>query len=210
VRTFSFPEGRVFRWPIQSASYFRDNGLLRDIGVHILDLLMWWWGEPEEITYEDDAMGGVDLNCRVQLKFPQGFSGEVRLSREFRLPNICVIQCEEGDINWDIDESNQLRIGFHDSPYSLESQLHQVKNMDNGLIVPGAVAADFHQCFVNQIKNVVAAIRGMEPLMVPGEAGLASLGAIERCYSQRALMNMPWFSEPELLRAQQIRDRQPG
>ena len=206
IKTFTFTEGRVFKWPVQSASYFRDNGVLRDIGVHILDLLIWWWGEPEEIIYEDDAMGGVDLNCRMQLKFPQGFTGEIQLSREFRLPNACVIQCSDGTINWDIDESNRVRIGFHDSRYSLESQLHQVKSMDNGLIVAGPIAADFHQCFVNQIKNVIAAIRGTESLMVPGEAGLASLRAIEHCYSQRTLMDMPWFGEREILRAQKIKD----
>ena len=208
VRTFSFSEGRVFKWPVQSASYFRGNGVLRDIGVHVLDLLIWWWGEPEEIIYEDDAMGGVDLNCRIQLKFPQGFSGEVKLSREFRLPNACVIQCRDGNINWDVDESNQLQIGFHDSSYYMASQLHTTSSLNQGLIIPGPVAADFHQCFVNQIKNVIAAIRGTESLMVPGEAGLASLRAIEYCYSQRALMDMPWFGELEILRAQQIKDRQ--
>ena len=208
VRTFSFSEGRVFRWPVQSASYFRDNGVLRDIGVHVLDLLIWWWGEPEEIIYEDDAMGGADLNCRIQLKFPRGFRGEIRLSREFRLSNTCVIQCKNGDINWDIDESNQLRIGFHDLGYSIESRLHDVKSKDNGLIVPGPMAGDFHQSFVNQIKNVIAAVRGTEFLTVPGEAGLASLRMIESCYSQRTLMDMPWFGELEISRAQSIKDKQ--
>jgi predicted dehydrogenase len=52
VKSFYFSEGRVFRWPVQSASYFRDNGVLRDIGVHVLDLLIHWFGEPEEIIYE--------------------------------------------------------------------------------------------------------------------------------------------------------------
>jgi predicted dehydrogenase len=207
VKEFSFSEGRVFKWPVQSASYFRDNGVLRDIGVHVLDLLIWWSGEPEEIIYEDDAMGGVDLNCRIRLKFPQGFSGEVTLSREFRLPNACVIQCRDGNINWDVDESNQVQIGFQDSNYYMASQSHTAGRLDEGLIVHGPVTADFHQCFVNQIKNVIAAIRGTESLMVPGEAGLASLRAIEYCYSQRALMDIPWFGELEILRAQQIKDR---
>ena len=208
VKTFSFSEGRVFRWPIQSASYFRDNGVLRDIGVHILDLLTWWLGEQDEIIYEDDAMGGVELNCRIRLKFPQGFSGEVQLSREFRLQNVCVIQCRNGNINWDIDESNQLRIGLHDSSYSLESQMHHVKSTDNGLIAPGPIASDFHQCFVDQLKNVIGAIRGTESLAVPGEAGLASLRAIETCYSKRTLMHMPWLGDPDILRAQEIGDQQ--
>ena len=208
VKTFSCSEGRVFKWPIQSASYFRDNGVLRDIGVHVLDLLLWWLGEPEEIVYEDDAMGGVELNCRIHLKFAQGVSGEVRLSREFRLPNSYVIQCENGTLNWDIDETNQLRVAVPGSSYSLVSQLQHIKSMENGLIVPGAMGSDFHESFVNQLQNVIAAVRGAEPLMVTGEAGLASLKAIETCYSQHRLLDMPWLSSQETLHAQKIKDRQ--
>jgi predicted dehydrogenase len=208
VKAFLCTEGRIFKWPVQSASYFLENGVLRDIGVHVLDLLLWWWGEPEEIVYEDDAMGGVELNCRIWLKFSQGFTGEVRLSREFRFPNSYVIQCEHGNINWDIDESNQLQLGLHDSNYSMVGQLHTRKSMDNGLIIPGPVAADFHQCFAIQMQNVIAAVRGTESLIVPGETALASLRAIDSCYSQRTLMNMPWLSEQEVVHAEQLKDMQ--
>ncbi|HSL46405.1 MAG TPA: hypothetical protein VK897_23425, partial [Anaerolineales bacterium] len=80
---------------------------------------------------------------------------------------------------------------------------------EKGLMTPAPVAADFHQCFLNQLQNVIAAVHGTEPLLVPGEAGLASLEAIESCYSQRALMDMPWLGELEMLRARQIMDMQP-
>jgi predicted dehydrogenase len=174
--------------------------------VHVLDLLLWWWGEPEEIVYEDDAMGGVELNSRIKLKFPQGFTGEVRLSREFRFPNSNVIQCEKGNINWDIDESNQLQIGLQDSSYYMVGQLPNMRKIDKGLISSGPLAADFHQSFANQLQNVIAAVRGTESLLVPGEAGIASLKAIEHCYSQRVLMNMPWLGEQEVVRVRQIMD----
>ena len=205
VESFSFQEGRPFKWPVQSAAYFRDNGVLRDIGVHVLDLLIWWWGQPEDIQYEDDCMGGVELNCRVRLKFARGFTGEVRLSREFHLSNAVVIQCKHGNIRWDIDESNRLQIGLHDSGYRLAGKLHTLTGSDSGLMELGPAAADFQQSFLNQLKNVVAAVRGSEPLRVPGEAGLAGLKAIEKCYDRRTLMNMPWLGGQEVLRA-----RQPG
>ena len=158
--------------------------------------------------YADDAMGGAELNCRIQLKFPQGFAGEVRLSREFRLSNSCTIECKDGIIHWDLDETNQLQIGLRNSNYYLESQLHEAINTENGIIAPGSVAGDFHQCFANQLHNVVAAIRGIESLRIPGEAGLAGLAAIENCYSQRALIDMPWLDKHEILRAQEMKDRQ--
>jgi predicted dehydrogenase len=208
VKSFSCYEGRVFRWPVQSASYFNQNGVLFDIGVHVLDLLIWWWGPPEEIIYEDDAMGGVELNCRIWLKFPQGFTGEVRLSREFRLPNSYTIQCENGQINWDLDETNKLQMGFPDSSYFLDTQLHKISGNNKSLIIPGPVAEDFHQSFVNQLRNVISAVHGMEVPAIPAKEGLPSLKAIEYCYSHRSLMKMPWLGEQESVRAQQFKDMQ--
>lgn len=209
VKSFTCYEGRIFRWPVQSASYFKENGVLRDIGAHVLDLLTWWWGEPEEILYEDDAMGGVDLNCRIHLKFPQGFSGDVILSREFRLPNTYSIQCESGQIRWDIDETSRIQTEFTNTCYYLDSELHKMSGRDRDLIVPGPVAEDFHECFVNQLKNVIGAIHGGDVLAIPAEEGLRSLRMIEECYSQRKLMDMPWLSEQEVTRARQFKEGQP-
>lgn len=207
VKSFTFSEGRVFKWPVQSASYFRDNGVLRDIGVHVLDLLIWWWGEPEEIVYEDDAMGGVELNCRIRMRFRQGVTGEVRLSREVRLPNKFSVQGEHGQLCWDIDETDQLQFRFSDSDHSMAEQIHTMRSAPKASNALSPVGVDFQQCFLNQIKNVVAAVRGVERLTVPGEAGLASLRAIEHCYSRPALMDMPWLSEQEALRARELGER---
>src|SRR3989304_3336253 len=70
IESFSFSEGGCFRWPVKSPAYFKkDNsqgGVLMDIGVHSLDLMQWWFGEPTEIYYEDDAMGGIEVNCQLQ------------------------------------------------------------------------------------------------------------------------------------------------
>lgn len=205
VRSFSCHEGRVFRWPIQSSSYFHQNGVLLDIGVHLLDLLIWWWGLPEQIIYEDDAMGGVEANCRIRLRFPQGFTGEVRLSRDIHLLNSYTIQCESGQIKWDVDETDKLQMGFLDSDYSLDAQLHKTSSKDQSLSVP---ADDLHKCFVKQLQNVISAFHGVEPLAIPAKEGLPSLRAIEYCYSHRSLMEMPWLSEQEAVRAQQLQGLQ--
>ena len=209
VKSFSFSEGRLFRWPVQSASYFRENGVLRDIGVHVLDLLLHWFGEPEEIVYEDDAMGGVEVNCRIHLKFPQGWRGEVRLSRDLELSNTCSIQCSNGEIRWDIDTTNKLQIGFNNASYSVDGQLQTMKNIDRSFVSMGAGAAQFDQCFLNQLQNVVAAVQGKEELVISGASGLASLKAIDRCYSNRQLMEMPWLSTHDLQSAWQTKDIQP-
>lgn len=204
VLSFICYEGREFRWPVQSANYFHQNGVLRDIGVHVLDLLIWWWGEPEEILYEDDAMGGVELNCRIRLKFPQGFTGEVRLSREFQLPNHYSIECKNGNIRWDIDETTRLRLALPKTAYYLDSELRHWNPNGWHATAPGQRAEDFHECFVNQLKNVIAAIRGETPLVVAAEEGLRSLKVLETCYDGRSLMDMPWLAAPRSEHTRQL------
>jgi predicted dehydrogenase len=204
VVSFSCSEGRLFRWPVQSASYFKQNGVLLDIGAHALDLLTWWWGQPEEITYEDDAMGGVEANCRVRLRFPQGFEGEVRLSRENLLPNIYSIQFDKGWIHWDIDETSKIQMGFLASRYSLEAGLYETSCDGNSFGIPVPAAQDFQQCFTSLLRNVISTVHGTEALCVPAEEGLPSLRAIEYCYSHRSLMEMPWLSSAEAARAKEL------
>ena len=81
-------EGGPFRWPVDSPAYFAPeagNRLLWDIGSHVVDLLIWWLGVPPEFACRDDAMGGTATNCVLELEWPDGCSGEVRLSREYEL-----------------------------------------------------------------------------------------------------------------------------
>jgi len=205
IRRFDCFEGGRFAWPVQSPGFFARSGLsggvLLDIGVHLLDLLGWWWGEPLEVDYEDDAMGGVEANCRLRLTFPPGFVGEVRLSRDWALPNRYVIEGSRGWIAWEVNEADGLAVGFHGSDVALDARLH-AERLANGLPSVGARAWSFTQSFTSQLANVVAAIGGSAPLAVPAEQALPSLALIERCYRRRRLMPMPWLGAEETRRAQ--------
>ncbi len=207
VTSFYFSEGGYFQWPVQSPAYFQKStaggGVLLDIGVHLLDLTIWWMGEPVEVIYEDDAMGGIDVNCRIQCKFERGFTGEVRLSRDCDLPNRYVIRGTKGWLCWDVNEADKIQMGVEGSRFAINVQLHEI---DTQNIFPklGQPSFNFEQSFASQICNVVAAMRGKESLIVPGEEGIRSLRTIESCYRHRNLMSMPWLGEAELTRAQQL------
>ncbi len=99
VNVFSFNEGSPFQWPAASGALFdkkeSGGGVLIDLGVHVLDLLLWWFGDPKTHFYEDDAMGGVEANCNVILEFKNGTRGNVRLSRDWFLNNGCCIHGEK-------------------------------------------------------------------------------------------------------------------
>jgi len=206
IKSFSFSEGGYFQWPVQSQSYFKKasaHGVLADIGVHLLDLMIWWFGNPTEVIYEDDTMGGIEVNCRLQCKFGQDFTGEVRLSRDCVLPNSYLIHGTKGWLKWNVNDApNQIQLGFDDFSFGIDARIYDVDSRNP--FSPGEPSYNFEQSFTSQIHNLIAAKEGKEPLMVPGNEAIKSLRVIESCYKNRTLMPMPWLSESELKNAYQI------
>jgi predicted dehydrogenase len=207
IERFECFEGGAFCWPARSRAFLERTGLqggvLLDIGVHVLDLLLLWWGEPLDVRYEDDAMGGIEANCRLRLTFAPGFSGTVRLSRDWALANRWVLQGTRGWVSWEANEASAVALGFEDTGFALDGRLHVERNA-NGVPALGERADTFEDTFVRQLANVVAAIRGSAPLAVPGEAALPSLRLIETCYRNRTLMPMPWLGAEEAERAARL------
>jgi predicted dehydrogenase len=119
VVSFLFVEGTRFSWPGDSDTFFKKTssggGVFMDLGPHALDLLFWWLGQPLEIRYEDDAMGGVEANAILKCRFKEGFEGKIHLSREFDLPGRYEIECQKGRLVWDLAGMDVARM--------IESQL---------------------------------------------------------------------------------------
>jgi predicted dehydrogenase len=196
--SFVFSEGGPFNWPAASASFFQrqhsQGGVLLDLGVHALDLVCWWFGEPSALLYQDDAMGNLEANCHLSLSFPGGLAGQVRLSRDTPISNQYSIAFENGQIIWSVGDANHLDVRLNGVPLNLQAELR----------VHDSPAATYHQSFVNQLLNVAAAVRGSEPVSVPAEEGIRSLRIIEACYQSRELMHMPWLSDAESRRAREL------
>ena len=213
VQSFHFMEGGTFRWPTESTTYFdRDvavGGVLADIGSHLLDLLTWWMGEPTEVRYEDDAMGGVEVNCRIELKLAEGFGGVVRLSRDCELRSRCFIRGSRGWLSWSIDAPGELQMQFNGTAPVVAGHLHE-HDASRGLPGPGRRVMTFEQSFIAQLRNVVAAVQGKDEAFVTGRDALAGLRLVERCYLHRSLMPMGWLNERERARAETLADDAPS
>jgi len=202
--SFRIAEGGVFNWPAASASFFQkqhsQGGVLLDLGVHVLDLICWWFGEPSSITYADDEMGNLEANSHLRLSYPSGLQGEVRLSRDTPCSNRYDIEFERGLVSWQVGEANQLDVRFSSSPFRFAGELLQPATGTDYAAKADQPADSYHQSFVRQILNVAAAVRGLEPLLVPGADALASMRLIDYCYANRQLLPMPWLTPAELAR----------
>jgi predicted dehydrogenase len=200
IVSFEVEEGGPFRWDAASDSFFRRDitpgGVLYDTGVHTLDLLLWWFGEPASLDYRDDAAGGLEANCALKLNYAGGFSGEVRISRDWSTKNIFRVNFAKGAVSWSVGGAGQLALNINGVDTVLSGDI--LPKTDDGLALhTGRLAEGSPQAFIRQLMNVADAVRGTAPLHIPAAEGLRSLKLIEACYRQRQPLTLPWLSPEE-------------
>jgi predicted dehydrogenase len=207
LRSFSIAEGGPFKWPAASPSFFQKaqtpGGVLLDIGVHVLDLLIWWLGEPAAYQYFDDAMGGLETNVRLQLSYANGARGVVQLSRDWQTPNHYRFVFERGIVGWTVNDANGITVQLNGTNSALYSELVTPISGSLNETAPRLQPSN-PQSFIQQLRNICAAIDGREPLLVSGEEGARSLRFIESCYRNRAFLDQPWFTAEEAAKARQL------
>jgi predicted dehydrogenase len=207
IEFFRCVDGGLFSWQAKSASLFdrqtAGGGVLMDLGFHTLDLLMWWFGEPSEFHYQDDAMGGVETNCHLDLHYQNGLTGTVNLSRDWQPVSHYFIQCENGWLRWEVLDSGGIEIGFRGTKLTIRGRLSGDETCAGGFGSNSEVS-DLSQLFAAQLSNVTKAMRGCEQIVASGDVALKTMKLIESCYKIRTLINMPWLSERELARARKL------
>jgi predicted dehydrogenase len=200
---FSVHEGGPFRWPAGPSFFDRTQtrgGVLFDTGSHVFDLLGWWLGEPAQVRYADDAMGGLETNAFVQLSYAGGAQGRIHLSRDWHTSQQYKFVFERGIVTWKINEANGLTIQLAGTRAGLHGTL--VTPETNALypVEPQPLETG-EQCFILQLANVIAAIAGGEKLLVSAEEALPSLKLVDQCYANRALVEQPWLTPTEAAHA---------
>ena len=83
-----------------------------DLGVHALDLLLWWFGDCELVSYCDDSEGGLETDCEIRLRFQNGVTGIVELSRTRNLRNSCVIEGDCGTLTVEAGFGSKLDLAL--------------------------------------------------------------------------------------------------
>jgi predicted dehydrogenase len=183
-------EGGPFRWPVASPSYFSaevsGGGVLQDIGTHALDLLSWWCGTPNLLSYEDDAMGGVEANALIRLDC-NGAKVRMRLSRDWAQPNRVVIVGERGSIGWNVNEGLDVELTIDAAPSTNRPLPPE----------PPDGPPDFVWAYTAQLEELVHAIRQGRPPATPVQAGVEVCALVEDCFRSRRLMAMPWLAETD-------------
>lgn len=188
---YDWQYGGALDWKSASGFYFNrafaGGGVLIDLGVHLLDGLIDWFGPAIVIDYEDDNWGsGIEANCVLRLEHNGShgrINGRVRLSRTFGLANRLLVRGSETDAEIPNHDPEQVvlrrKIGGHAVNDSL--RLNDFPSTS---------------AYYKQLDNFVQSIRGQQKPVADGRSGVAVLECIETCYAQARRIPEPWSEVP--------------
>ena len=181
-------ESGGFHWPFRSTSAFlpelTPGGILLDIGVHVFDLLTWWFPSVRVTAYEDDAMGGAEATSVATLQVSRA-PLTVKLSRDWPVTGGYDLRFEHGRIVWDPLDPVNVQLEYRGP------------GADVRLAATAGSAQSWGDCFRAQLENAIGAVRGEAAPVVSGSDAVRGLLLIEQCYRMRTLLNSPWFTEAE-------------
>lgn len=198
LKHIEMAEGGKFGWPAATDSFFRPEqtpgGVLYDIGVHVLDLLLWWLGKPESFKYQDDRRDGLEANSLLTARFANQASLRLRLSRDWQTPQSYFFRFERAGIHCRVNASNALELSFDGLGPSFSSTL--TRPLPAKPARPQTPLQTNAQAFIAQLENVCRTIRGESELVVTPECGVQVMDWIEQCYAQRSALPEPWNAPP--------------
>jgi len=187
VERFEMRLGVVSSWPFTTDFMLHretaGGGVLVDYGVHVLDLLLLWLGEWGEVRYRDDAMGGVESDCEIELAFASGISGSIEISRTRNLRNTCSF----------LGDGARLEVGIWDPDPPITLELDGAEVVLSGRARrQGQAGLDFLGAFRRQIDDLARALGEEREPFVTGRDGRRSIALIEACYAAREPLVFPW------------------
>lgn len=178
-------DGFPFNWPARTAYTFtraQGSGVLIENGVHVLDTLQWLLGEAKIADYRDDALGGVESNARLVLRFAEGITGHVWVTRTCEAGNFLRLEATDGWAEAPLYDHNRLTFAARNSKAGRAL----------GTVT---IAAPFPQDYVTlmaaQLVDFAASIRQGRPPRASGEEAARTIALIERAYSLKAGRPLP-------------------
>ena len=185
IEHFDLREGSVYAWPVASDFRFRPEaggGVLADAGAHALDILLWWLGPAKSFEYYDDAQGGVEADCRIELTLESGAVGTVELSWTRDLRNTVVIEGAKGRLEVESRFDSEIRWSVPGWDVPLKGRVRP----------EGLERETVADLFRWQLQDFAEAIReGREPF-ITGRSSRAVVELIEACHADRRPLELPW------------------
>lgn len=189
IREIRASYGCPLDWPVSNPSFFdRDmagGGVLLDLGVHLIDALIWVLsvGKPSLTEYYDDAESGVESEAKLRLAVCVTDSEErvpclLEVSRLRRLRNCIEVLGEKASILIPLSSTATAHLQEHDT--STPVLLHSVPPRSGT------------ECFGEQMKAFARRVRGLEANCATAESQVRVHEVIASCYANRKPLAFSW------------------
>ncbi len=179
VKRFEIEDGGVYAWP--SASRFIVNkehsggGVLIGNGSHVMDMVIWLFGEPTDFEYETDAEGGIETDCALKLQYSH-MTGRIELSRTRALKNHTYVEFEHGTMTVPL-YGNSLEIHCTSSDLVVAGGAKDLSSTFDAQDLPAIMSA--------QLQDFSRAIRNSVSPAVTGREATRSIKLIEAAYEKQ-------------------------
>ena len=188
VERFRIEDGGVYAWP--SASPFilskahSGGGVLMGNGSHVMDSLIWWFGEPAEIQCRTNADGGMETDALVEMVMADGARGVVELSRTRSLANRIQVWAERGTVEIPL-YGDKVSLSLRGGDFVLSGRANTASLISAG-------EQDLVSVLADQLRAWAGAIHGQSTAIVTGEESRRSIALIETCYQLAKPLPEPW------------------
>ncbi|MDA7877631.1 Gfo/Idh/MocA family oxidoreductase [Akkermansiaceae bacterium] len=188
LKSFEVQDGGVYAWP--SASPFilsrahSGGGVLMGNGSHVMESVLWWFGNPSGIVCQTNSAVGMETDAEVDFEFAEGFSGRVELSRTRQLKNRVVVEGERGKV--------EIPLYGDDICIWLDGMTHQI--IGNAKCPGDDKEQTLPSVLADQLRDLVRLVRGEHSRIVTGREARVSIACIESCYNVATPSDEPWAS----------------
>lgn len=180
IQSIEATEGKPYSWPTRTGYTVRRDlvpgGVILNAGIHTLDSILWWLGDPAEVHYEDDAVGGLESNARVKLKFSGGQTASFRQSRTCSLPYEIRVKASRGEVIVATNSTRDYTVKTHSG-----STTHRAPPQ-------GDDELDYARA---QLSDFVDSIRRPGQPLVPGAEGARVIRLIDQLYAIKRARPLP-------------------
>ncbi len=188
LQSFDYEFGSPGGWsPLSGYNLARSTcggGVLVVSGSHVLDQMIYLFGDVDVTSHADDARGGIEANCRTGFAATvdgRPLRGRVVLSKTHQLPNRLRIVGEHGTL--EARGSETRSVTYLPSGSTLQHEITAAA------LPPADAEPDYFQL---QLQDFVHAIRTGAAPRVDGEQATRSVVLTERCYAIATALDEPW------------------
>jgi UDP-N-acetylglucosamine 3-dehydrogenase len=169
-------EGSTSDWP-RSAAYFDQaisgGGTLLDVGIHSIDLIRWFAGDFDQLEYQGNGTEKtVESDAGLNFSLANGAKGTLVASRTRNLAQKITVTGTEGFLEVGVWWPS---LGIRCTKGKAFQNFHRLD-----VAVPRRPPVDVS--FMDQLRNIVSAIRGEDEVLVNGREGMAAVDIVCRAY----------------------------